>query len=64
MQTNTVKQSLKAEVLKILSINQTADSFVNVNQKITEWVFVIQAVLYTLKLREESRLKTFHMSDS
>lgn len=29
MQTTTVKQSLKAEVLKILSINQTADSFVN-----------------------------------
>lgn len=71
METNPVKQSLK-DLLKILSINQSADSFVNVRSryqltrkgKINQMGIAICVVLYTLKLMEESRLKTLYLCDS
>lgn len=71
METNPVKQSLK-DLLKILSIKQSADSFVNVRSryqltrkgKINQMGIVIRVVLYTLKLMEESRLKTLYLCDS
>lgn len=71
METNPVKQSLK-DLLKILSINQSADSFVNVRSryqltrkgKINQMGIAIRVVLYTLKLMEESRLKTLYLCDS
>lgn len=71
METNPVKQSLK-DLLRILSINQSADSFVNVRSryqltrkgKINQMGIAIRVVLYTLKLMEESRLKTLYLCDS
>lgn len=71
METNPVKQSLK-DLLKILSIKQSADSFVNVRSryqltrkgKINQMGIAIRVVLYTLKLMEESRLKTLYLCDS
>lgn len=71
METNPVKQSLKY-LLKILSINQSAGSFVNIRSryqltrkgKINQMGIVVRVVLYTLKLMEESRLKTLYLCDS
>lgn len=72
METNTVKQSLKEELLKILSINQSADSFVNGRSpyqltrkaKINWTGIAVHVVLHTLKLMQESRLKTLYLCDS
>ena len=72
METNTVKQSLKEELPKILSINQSAVSFVNARSpyqltrqaKINWMGTAIHVVLYALKLMEASRLKTLCLCDS
>lgn len=60
MKTNTVKQSLKEELLKILSINWSVDSFVNARSQYQltrktriNWMGIaMHVVLYTLKLME------------